>query len=119
MMIISGVMSIIIQKNMLCANKICVIYFSPNCINFLPENIFYFWGGDWPPCPPSSCTYGGLDSLPEKGVLGHFADLREALEKKRWVVFLRGLIPQCTMCMKSRNFFLLRAFNLVIKAWQT
>ena len=37
--------SIIIQKNMLCANKISVIYFCPNCVNFLPENVhflFYF-----------------------------------------------------------------------------
>ena len=34
--------------------------------------------------------------LPEKGGLGQFADLRR-LGKKDGVVFLMGLIPQCTL----------------------
>ena len=63
---------------MLCANKISVIYFCPNCVNFLPENVhflfiylfiylyyyylfiylfiylFFFLGGDCPlPLPPA------------------------------------------------------------------
>ena len=63
---LSGVIrSIIIQKNTLCTNKTCVIYFCPNCVNLLTENvhflffIFFFWGGgDCPPCLPfSSCAY--------------------------------------------------------------
>ena len=45
MIVISGVISIIIQKNTSCTNKIRVIYFCPNCVNFLPENVylFIFW----------------------------------------------------------------------------
>ena len=63
MMFIPGVISIIIQKNKLCANKIRVIYFCPNCVNFLPENFlfFLFLGGRLPspaPSPPSSCAPG-------------------------------------------------------------
>ena len=66
MIIISGVVSIVFQKNTLCTNKICVIYFCPNCVKFLLENviffiylfIFFFGGGRLPPLPPSSCAYG-------------------------------------------------------------
>ena len=76
MVFISGIISIIIQKNMLCTNKIRVIYFCPNCVNFLPKNLYfvylfiyffyyyYFWWeeGRWrfplpPPTPPTSCTW--------------------------------------------------------------
>ena len=39
---ISGVISIIVQKNTLCTSKIRVIYFCRNCVNFLPENIYFF-----------------------------------------------------------------------------
>ena len=28
---------------MLCANKISVIYFCPNCVNFLPENVHFLF----------------------------------------------------------------------------
>ena len=34
--------------------------------------------------------------MPKKGGLGQFADLRWGLGKK-WGMFLRGLIPQCTL----------------------
>ena len=42
-----------------------------------------------------------MEGLPKKsgGRLGQFADLRGRLAKKRTVVFLRGLIPQCPLCM--------------------
>ena len=39
---ISEIKSIIIEKNMLCTNKIRVIYICPNCINFLPKNVYLF-----------------------------------------------------------------------------
>ena len=65
MIFISGVMSIIVQKNTLCANTVRVIYFCPNCVNFLPENLyfFYFFLG-WAtaqPGPPSSSDYDCLE----------------------------------------------------------
>ena len=54
MIFISGVISIIFQKNKLYTNKIRAIYFCPNCINFVPENIhfLFFLGGAaaLPPC---------------------------------------------------------------------
>ena len=67
MIFIFEIISIIIQKNTLCTNKFCVIYFCPNCVNFLTENanffilfylfIFFFLGGgeggDWPHCLPA------------------------------------------------------------------
>ena len=55
---IPGITSIIIQKKTLCQNKIRVIYFCPNCVNFLREkaHFFYFSGGDGS-LPPSSCAY--------------------------------------------------------------
>ena len=37
-MFIPGVMSIIMQKNTLCASKIRVIYFCPNCVSFFPKS---------------------------------------------------------------------------------
>ena len=42
-----------------------------------------------------------MEGLPKKsgGRLGQFADLRGRLAKKRTVVFLRGLTPQCPLCM--------------------
>ena len=59
MIFISGIISIIFQKNKLCTNKIRVIYFCPNCVNFLPEKVhflifFFFFGGGrrLTPCPP-------------------------------------------------------------------
>ena len=61
MILISGVISIIFQKNTLCTNKIRMIYFCTNFVNFLAENvflflIFFFWGGevggDCPTVPP-------------------------------------------------------------------
>ena len=70
MMFIPGVISIIIQENILCASKIRVIYFYPNCVNFSPEIfLFLFLGGQvggrlpssLSPSPsphPSSCAYG-------------------------------------------------------------
>ena len=30
------------STNTLCTNKIRVIYFCPNCVNFLPENVHFF-----------------------------------------------------------------------------
>ena len=36
------IISIIFQKNKLCANKIRVIYFCSNCVNFLTENFHFF-----------------------------------------------------------------------------
>ena len=56
MIFISRVISIIILKNTLCTNKSRVIYFCPNGVNFLPENVhfFYCWGVDCPPAPPPS-----------------------------------------------------------------
>ena len=55
---------------MLCTNKTRVIYFCPNCVNFLPENVlfFYFLGEVAAPPPPAqaraSCAYafGGIFS---------------------------------------------------------
>ena len=48
----SGVISIIIQKNMLCTNKIRVIYFCPNCVNVLAKSVHVlFLGRQLPPCP--------------------------------------------------------------------
>ena len=45
MILISRVVSIIFQKSKLCRYKIRVIYFCPNCVNFLPGNVhFLFWG---------------------------------------------------------------------------
>ena len=62
MIFISGIISIITHKNMLCTNKIHVIYFCPNCVNVLPENV-HFGGTDCllpqPACAPM--------------VIGHFA----------------------------------------------
>ena len=37
MIFIYGIISIIIQQNTLCTNKTRVIYFCPNCVNFLPK----------------------------------------------------------------------------------
>ena len=38
--------------------------------------------------------------MPKKGGgLGQFANLRGCLTRKRGVVFLRGLIPRCTLCI--------------------
>ena len=42
MIFISGVINIIIQKNTLCTSKVLLIYFCPNCVNFLPENVQFF-----------------------------------------------------------------------------
>ena len=53
MIFISGVISIVIQKNTFCINENQVIYFCPNCVNFLSEKVhfflflFFFW---LPPC---------------------------------------------------------------------
>ena len=41
MISIFGIISIIMKKNTLCTNKICVIYFFPNCVNFLPEKVYF------------------------------------------------------------------------------
>ena len=43
------------NMNTLCTNEIHVIYFCPNCVNFLPENVQFliFGGGDRPPCLPA------------------------------------------------------------------
>ena len=71
MIFISGVMSIIIQKNTLCANKILVICFCPNCVISPPSPpkkrsfsicLFIFWRGPGRllPLPLSLCT-NGLD----------------------------------------------------------
>ena len=51
---ISGIISIIIQKNTICTNKIRVIHFCPNFVFFLPENVhsFYFLGWLLPPMRP-------------------------------------------------------------------
>ena len=57
MIFISGIISIITHKNMLCTNKIRSIYFCPNCVNVLPENV-YFWGERLPPASTSMCDYG-------------------------------------------------------------
>ena len=43
MIFTSGIVSVIIQKNKLCKNKIRAIYFCPNCVKFLPENINVFF----------------------------------------------------------------------------
>ena len=72
MIFISGVMSIIIQKNTLCANKILVICFCPNCVIPPPPPkkkkrsfsiyLFIFWRGPGLllPLPLRLCT-SGLD----------------------------------------------------------
>ena len=60
MIFISGVISIVIQKNTFCINENQVIYFCPNCVNFLSEKdhfflfLFFF---DCPPATPSSCAH--------------------------------------------------------------
>ena len=43
MIFTSGIVSVIIQKNKLCKNKIRAIYFCPNCVKFLPENVNVFF----------------------------------------------------------------------------
>ena len=45
----------------------------------------------------------------KKRGLGQFADLNGGLARKKEAVFLRGLIPQCTLCTQ----------NLVISAKST
>ena len=45
MIFISGIISIIIQKNRLCTNKIRVFCFYHNCVNFLSQNPGF--------CPPA------------------------------------------------------------------
>ena len=47
MIFISGVISIVFQKNMLCTNKICVIYFCLNCVKFCLKCFIYLvsWRG--------------------------------------------------------------------------
>ena len=59
MILISGVMSIIMQKNVFCTNKICLIYFFPNCISFcLKTFIFFIFGRATAPLPPPRlCAY--------------------------------------------------------------
>ena len=54
---ISGMISTIIQKNMLCTNKFRVIYFCPNSVICLPGNLhfFYFLMEEWLPLGPPSC----------------------------------------------------------------
>ena len=43
---ISGIIRLkIIQKNTLSKNKICVIYFCPNCVNFFARKRSFFLGG--------------------------------------------------------------------------
>ena len=51
MMLISGIVSIIIQKNTLCTDKIRVIYFCPKTFIFL-----FSWGKTEPPSD-SPCVY--------------------------------------------------------------
>ena len=54
---------------MLCANKIGVIYFCPNFVNFLPENAHFFifkggGGGDFPPaCAPMPPVTSKMECL--------------------------------------------------------
>ena len=56
MIFISGIITIIIQKNTLCSNKVCVIYFWPNCVNFwLKKFIIYFLRGAMVPSAPPLC----------------------------------------------------------------
>ena len=51
--------------------------------------------------------YIGWDCL--KRGLGQFADLRGSFGKKEeGVMFLRGLIPQCTLCTGYANFDFIR-----------
>ena len=72
MIFISRVISIIIQKNTLCTSKIRVIYFCPNCVSVLSENvtflfiliylfIYLFFGGRGaelpPPAPQLVCLW--------------------------------------------------------------
>ena len=67
MIFISGIISIIIQKDTFSKNKIRRIYFCPNCVNFLRENIhfcffcfcFFLGGGGQldPLPPPNPCAY--------------------------------------------------------------
>ena len=42
MIFISGIRSIIIQKNTLCTDKILVIYYCPNCVSFFFPKTFIF-----------------------------------------------------------------------------
>ena len=80
MIFISGIVSITIQKNTLCTNKTCVIYFCPNCVNVLPKKPHNFIVG-WktahplsntpphptpPPAPPSSCVFLYMMSFPKQ-----------------------------------------------------
>ena len=46
MILISRVVSIIFQKSKLCRYKIRVIYFFPNCVNFLPGNVHFLIRGE-------------------------------------------------------------------------
>ena len=50
---------------MLCTNKIRVIYFCPNCVSFLPENVnFFILGkGSCPPAPAPACAPMGMAHL--------------------------------------------------------
>ena len=68
MIFISGVISMVFQKNTLCTSKICVIYFCLNRVNCcLKLFIYLFFGGGGRQLPPplccycSSCTYVELD----------------------------------------------------------
>ena len=71
MMLISGIISLIIQKNTLGKNKIRAIFLCPNYVNFFAgkRSLFYLFiylfiyflgrgrGGWLLPCPPSPCEY--------------------------------------------------------------
>ena len=46
------IINIITHKSILCTNKICAIYFCPNCVNVLYE------GGVTAPASTSLCPYG-------------------------------------------------------------
>ena len=60
-------------------------------------NLICFFGGEGGGGAGSLKT-NNRGELPKNGGLGQFADLRRGgLDKKEGVVFLRGLIPQCTL----------------------
>ena len=101
MIFISGIISIIIQKNTLCTNKFGVTYFCPNWVICLPENahfsIFFFLkGGRLPPYPPArtpmTTDVKSLKLILRSLCRGHFQSIIFVLGKENKIFTFNDLI---------------------------
>ena len=98
MIFISGVRSIIFQKNKLCTNKICLIYFCPNCVNFLPENVHFF--GVFLGTPPSDshCRF----------CFANYKSIKGWLQCPTGIVWFYNLLPYVIINQMIDNYFQIR-----------